>query len=547
MATQKPEDARKTGWMYRYKRTIILSTFLVLAAVLAVTMAFIGMTLRDRLIRNSKAETEEVAEIIELSLRHLMIARNPGKIQQSLEAISGGGGSVTNAFILDNRGKVVYSSRTADIGRILDRKTDPSCNGCHGTGAALSNGTTTIVSAAGGAYLRTVNIIFNGGACISCHIRSDRTVGKLIIDRSMAPTEQLIAAVEYILAGSGVLCLVVLAPFLSRILSRGVDAYITEILFKSTELAMLYKIVERLSKTIELEDLKRIILDIVRELFHADEVHLILPGSGKEYGGVVCKGDESKIDRRIPPADDPYRELICAWAQGTLAQEQLIEDGRGVVLLLAKGGVRQGMIIAKRSDRRFDGHDLEMIRAMGSHIAVALENAALYRIAITDELTGLYSKRHFRSVIEKKFDLYEQYGEKLALLMLDIDNFKQVNDTYGHPAGDIILREVAARVMKTTREGDLDFRYGGEEITILLPSTDGAGAVSVAERVREQIGGAAYDIGERKLRITVSIGAAAIPEHAATIRDLVNEADKALYEAKRSGKNRVVLSRSATG
>jgi diguanylate cyclase (GGDEF)-like protein len=195
----------------------------------------------------------------------------------------------------------------------------------------------------------------------------------------------------------------------------------------------------------------------------------------------------------------------------------------------------------RRTDRLFDAHDLELIRAMDSHIAVAFDNAALYHIAITDELTGLYSKRHFRNTIEKKFQLYEKYGETLSLLMIDIDDFKKVNDTYGHPAGDAVLRTVAGRVLSAIRERDLGFRYGGEEFAVLLQATESSGGVYVAERIREQVIAAATRVNGHELRVTVSIGVASIPEHARTIRDLVSEADKALYVAKKAGKNRVVL------
>ncbi|MDH4161939.1 MAG: sensor domain-containing diguanylate cyclase [Nitrospirota bacterium] len=538
------QDRDRAGWLQRYKKTIILSTVLVLAAVIAVVMVFIGATLRSRLIQDSRMKTEELAGVIELSLRHLMTARNPGKIQQSLEVISAGGSSIVNAFILDNQGRIAYSSRTSDIGARIDRFCEPSCTGCHAGAATLSQETATLLTTDGGSYLRCVKVIRNNGACFACHPPSSRTVGKLIIDRSMLPTSQLITAVMLILAISGVLSLAVLVPFIVKFLSRGVDKYISEILFKSSELSMLYAIVKRLSKTIELEELKQVVIDIVRDLYRADEVHILLPKGGKEYGGVFWSNKDNKIDRRVVPDQDPYRDLILDWLDGGLLQERLVDGGRTVVIPLEKGGTRLGMIIATRSDRLFNDHDLELVRAMGSHISVALENASLYRIAITDELTGLYSKRHFRTMIEKKFELYEKYGEKLTLLILDIDDFKKVNDTYGHPAGDSILREVASRVMNTTREGDLDFRYGGEEFIVLLPATADAGGVYVAERICEQINSAGFDIGETRLRITVSIGVACVPEHAVTIRDLVSEADKALYEAKKTGKNRVVLSRN---
>ncbi|NTW59553.1 MAG: GGDEF domain-containing protein, partial [Nitrospirae bacterium] len=169
------------------------------------------------------------------------------------------------------------------------------------------------------------------------------------------------------------------------------------------------------------------------------------------------------------------------------------------------------------------------------------ENALLYRMAITDELTGLYSIRHFRQALGKKHSLFHEYGEKMTLLMIDIDNFKKVNDTYGHPAGDAILKEVGKCILRSIREPDLGFRYGGEEFAVILPSSDIPAGKVVAERMRALIEHYPFKIDQHVLRVTVSIGVASWPASAETIKDIISEADKALYEAKHNGKNQVVI------
>jgi diguanylate cyclase (GGDEF)-like protein len=538
---QTIQELKTAGWLYRYKKKILIAILLLLVAVTAATMLVIGSTLRTRLIADSKRMTNELADVIEQSLSYLMLVRNPENIQKTLEIISAGSSSVKKAFILDNNGKVAYSSEASEIGTTIDPLQDPSCTGCHTTTAIDSRETTLLITIKGREVLRHVNIIYNEPRCHACHPASIRTNGKLIIDRSVQPTYSLIAAVELILAGAGGVGIVFLAPFLLRILSRGMDTYIDEIIFKSTELTVLYMIVERLSKTIEIDELKYVIIDIIRELYNAEEIDIILPRNAMEYGGITWKRSSNRIERRLSPNEDPFREIIGAWLRGEIDREKIILDGRSVYMPIAKGGSRFGLIFVRRTDRLFDAHDLELIRAMDSHIAVAFDNAALYHIAITDELTGLYSKRHFRNTIEKKFQLYEKYGETLSLLMIDIDDFKKVNDTYGHPAGDAVLRTVAGRVLSAIRERDLGFRYGGEEFAVLLQATESSGGVYVAERIREQVIAAATRVNGHELRVTVSIGVASIPEHARTIRDLVSEADKALYVAKKAGKNRVVL------
>lgn len=540
------ENVRKAGWLYRYKRKIIVGILLALTLSIAATMVFIAITLRTRLIDDSKVKTHELSEVIRLSLSHLMLVRNPGSIQNTLEAITTGESSIVKAFILDKNGTVAYSSARSDIRTRIDRFSDRSCSGCHTGPVTVPHETTMLVSVDGREVLRNVSIIYNEKPCYTCHASSDRINGKLIIDRSVQPTYDLVAGVELMLAASGLICLVILVPFLSRILSRGLDKYIEEIIHKSTELSMLYTVVERLSKSIEIEELKHIVVDIIRELFVADEVRIVLPKDKKELGSITWKRVDNRTDHRMPPNEDPHQEGVQTWMQGELSREKISANGNTVYIPIAKGGARLALIIATRSDRSFDLRDLGLIRAMGSHIAVAFENAALYHLAITDELTTLYSKRHFRSIIEKKFLLYEQFGEKMTLLLLDIDDFKKVNDTHGHPAGDIVLRDVARRILSTTREGDIDFRYGGEEFSVILPATDRAGGIYVSERIRERIDGDLFKVGDQELRITVSIGVASMPQHAKTIRDLVSEADKALYEAKRMGKNRVVVSKKVS-
>jgi diguanylate cyclase (GGDEF)-like protein len=296
-----------------------------------------------------------------------------------------------------------------------------------------------------------------------------------------------------------------------------------------------------------MDELRHDVIEIAREMLDADVIDIVFPKDGRELGGLVWRKSDDKTDRRMFPEDDPDTSLINAWRSGELADEKISEDGKEIAMPINKGGGRLALIIAKKHVGRFDMISIALIKAMGSHIAVALENAALYQLAITDELTGLYSQRHFRNFMEKNFALYEQYGEKLALLMIDIDNFKSINDTCGHPAGDQVLKAVAQTIMGSTRGEDADFRYGGEEFAVALPATGVAGGAIVAERVRARISDVLFPAGERELRLTVSIGVASWPENAVTIRDVIVSADKALYEAKKAGKNRVVLSNSVPG
>ena len=186
-----------------------------------------------------------------------------------------------------------------------------------------------------------------------------------------------------------------------------------------------------------------------------------------------------------------------------------------------------------------------VLNAVASELVVAVENSRLYkltrRLAITDELTGLANYRHLQQRLDEELVRAKRYEKHLSLLMLDADQFKEFNDHQGHVAGDVALAELGPIVRKLVREVDVVARYGGEEFSIVLPETDAAGAYIVAEKVREaiELHKFADADGRRTCGLTVSIGLATYPTHAADKDSLLREADDALYHAKRGGKNRV--------
>jgi diguanylate cyclase (GGDEF)-like protein len=167
-------------------------------------------------------------------------------------------------------------------------------------------------------------------------------------------------------------------------------------------------------------------------------------------------------------------------------------------------------------------------------------NRTLETLAITDGLTGLYNHRHFQDTIEKEIRRCEREGRALSLLLIDIDHFKQYNDRFGHTEGDAALRRVAGQIMKTIRSSDLAFRYGGEEMAVLLPSCGREQASDVAEKIRIAVSTSSARTGRFGAKNTVSIGVATFPEDGRVSRALVDTADAALYEAKRTGRDRVV-------
>ncbi len=202
------------------------------------------------------------------------------------------------------------------------------------------------------------------------------------------------------------------------------------------------------------------------------------------------------------------------------------------------------MVMASSTRRELTPVEFERLQALGNQSSLALQNALLHgeleRLSVTDRLTEMYNHGHFRQRLDEEFKRSRRFGHPLALILLDIDDFKAFNDTCGHVQGDEVLKAVSGVVRQNLREMDIAARYGGEEFVVLLPETDCQGALAVAERIREQVEQLEWNVGcDSPAGKTVSIGVASFPVNAVTAIKLLEAADTAMYRAKRAGKNRV--------
>jgi diguanylate cyclase (GGDEF)-like protein len=215
-------------------------------------------------------------------------------------------------------------------------------------------------------------------------------------------------------------------------------------------------------------------------------------------------------------------------------------------LRIAKGDATiSGFVSVARSDRQFTEPEREAFADLARQAAGALENVGLHetveRQAVTDELTGLANYRHFQETLATELERSRRFEGSVALVTLDIDNFKRVNDAHGHAVGDLVLREIGRIVRDSSRGVDTPARPGGEELAMVLPETDLDGAYNLAERVRRRIADLALPLpGGGELCVTASFGVATHPDSAGDADDLVKAADEAMYAAKGSGKNRTV-------
>lgn len=268
-------------------------------------------------------------------------------------------------------------------------------------------------------------------------------------------------------------------------------------------------------------------------------------------GGRLCvRSDDEELlaetlrEGSLSGLEDAVHQAESAALQnGGFGEEQAAGTSIAAVTLGVpeSRGKAHGVIAVARRGRPFTDDDREVLRSLGAEAALALENIELHyqvsRQAVTDDLTGLANHGRFQALLNAEIEQVRRYHHPIGLIMLDIDDFKSVNDTYGHQQGDAVLRHVASVLRENSRDADSPARYGGEELSLILPHTDLEGAFAIAERIREAVDGLRVPRtdGGGFLRITASVGVTA-----STVGDkdtLIADADGALYEAKRRGKN----------
>jgi diguanylate cyclase (GGDEF)-like protein len=288
------------------------------------------------------------------------------------------------------------------------------------------------------------------------------------------------------------------------------------------------------------------ILKLVIPYEHAQ----LLLGSNKRLELAAQEGAMPPLHEALPSlsqAESPVQACIYG-ADHTHAQA--FAPATSLMIAPMRGGVRiQGLIALGRTELPpFNELDLELLQTLAFQLTSVLERAMLLsdleRLAVTDGLTGLYNYRHFQERYREEVNLCRRYQHPLAIMLIDLDGFKQVNDTYGHLEGDYLLVQLADVLRHTLRNTELIARYGGDEFVVLMPSTNLQGGVAAANRVLQAVRETRFldTLGEPRFSITLSIGVAAYPNSTQNPVELLEKADEALEIAKRNGRNRVVAS-----
>jgi diguanylate cyclase (GGDEF)-like protein len=322
-----------------------------------------------------------------------------------------------------------------------------------------------------------------------------------------------------------------------------------------TELATLHAIGGEILSTLDPERVFSIVDRECRKIFDVDFFFIGVLDRDTSQIRISYRAERGEVTRETTT---PLEEGLASWivrekravriddaTEGRLPfRPQIVDKEIRSILavpLIVDDQVVGVLSVQSRKLQAYDEHQLSVLSTIAQQAAVAVENARHYAMATVDSLTGLYLRDYFFRRLGEERARAQRYGGAFAVLMLDLDGLKEINDRQGHLAGDRYLRAFGATLKGRLRGADLGCRYGGDEFCILLPETDLAGAQPIAERIRGAVAGLVVDVPGSSVRATVSIGIASFPEHdSGELKGLMLRADQALYRAKRAGRDRVV-------
>ena len=275
------------------------------------------------------------------------------------------------------------------------------------------------------------------------------------------------------------------------------------------------------------------------EIAFATDAMGLLPPSPIDSGSIVAEGCRAG---KVQVLEDSRTALVGRGLYGVPRTSQ--EPGSVAIVPLVKDGRTLGALVLDAAEPKAltleDARPLTMLAAIvASSLELVWQFAEVDRRARTDQLTGLWNRHHFGEQLQRTLNEADRYGTQVSLVLVDIDHFKRVNDTWGHEAGDAVLRQVARILQDGVRSVDICVRYGGEEIALLLAQTDSEHAVEVAERLRGRIAAQPLKHRGAEIVVTASFGVATYPETVKVRDQLFPASDKALYIAKHEGRNRV--------
>lgn len=348
-----------------------------------------------------------------------------------------------------------------------------------------------------------------------------------------------------------------------RHLEQQAQAAAREARQRAEELAGLHRATTALLSTLDLDELLRQILDAAQDAIPAGErvmLHLIPPTTSQLQARATLGFSDARISiiRSTKGPGFPAqvarerRPLMVNDVRPDAIPQEALEGialGMGQVRSIILAPLYYGdqvlgtLSLSAAEPNAFSESNLRLLASFAATTTAALQNAILHseikHLAVTDPLTGQNNRRAFFDLGQREMERFLRYNHPLSAVMIDMDNFKQVNDTYGHTVGDHILRAMAERCRSIIRETDIFGRYGGDEFALLLPDTGLQTARLIAGRIRESLTGEPWMTAQGPVQVSASLGVAQATQEHRVLEDLLAAADKALYEAKEQGRNRV--------
>jgi len=323
---------------------------------------------------------------------------------------------------------------------------------------------------------------------------------------------------------------------------------------RARQLEAINAIAQQSTAVLDLGELLAKVCVLIQQAFQVPHVSLFL----REESELVLRAHHGTLTPRIPeggrfPADrEPWSHILST--SGTLIEKDLatkpecmrffVESAARMSIPLVSFGQILGVLALESANRNaFRESELQCLESVADICATAIQNAhyveRVKQLAYLDGLTGIFNRRFFELRILEEIERSRRYGTGMAVIMADIDQFKRLNDEFGHLLGDEVLRQVSSLFHQQLRKIDVVCRYGGEEFGIVLTQTNASHAVSVAEKLRRMV--EQWQFPGVPQTVTISAGVAAFPDHGTTRDELVRAADNGLYAAKQAGRNRIAL------